>query len=38
MQDQTLDSNILTTRSHFEILNGLRGLAAIAVVGSFLYL
>ncbi len=32
MQDKTVNSGLLKTRPHFEILNGLRGLAAIAVV------
>ena len=32
MQDSTIKSNLLKSKPHFEILNGLRGLAAIVVV------
>lgn len=32
MQDRTVDSKLLKSKPHFEILNGLRGLAAIVVV------
>lgn len=32
MQDRTVDSGLLKTKPHFEILDGLRGLAAVVVV------
>lgn len=32
MRDRTLDSKLLKSKPHFEILNGLRGLAAVVVV------
>lgn len=32
MPEQTLDAGLLKTRPHFEILDGLRGIAALAVV------
>ncbi len=32
MQDRTVDSRLLKSRPHFEILDGLRGLAAVVVV------
>lgn len=32
MQDRTVNSNLLKSKPHFEILNGLRGLAAVVVV------
>lgn len=32
MQDSTISANLLKSKPHFEILNGLRGLAAIVVV------
>ena len=32
MHDRTIDSGLLKTKPHFEILDGLRGLAALVVV------
>ena len=32
MQDKTIDAKLLKTRPHFEILNGMRGLAALVIV------
>ena len=32
MQDKTINSKLLKTKPHFEILNGMRGLAAIVIV------
>lgn len=32
MQDRTINSKLLKTKPHFEILNGMRGLAAIVIV------